>query len=138
MISTEYEEGNDGDFDQSLYFFEQLNKFCEDSKNAALVSKYPRSVPQMMTALKRKQELREKVDVNFDGRVSFLYVTHPLPISGPLWPSCSAQTMLFLCFSRQRCSFLTLVLSLLHFDVLYIDPKWLNSPLRPFSPLSLC
>jgi hypothetical protein len=26
----------------------------------------------MMTAIKRKQELREKVDVNFDGRVSFL------------------------------------------------------------------
>jgi len=26
----------------------------------------------MMTALKRKQELRDKVDVNFDGRISFL------------------------------------------------------------------
>jgi hypothetical protein len=26
----------------------------------------------MMTAIKRKQELRERVDVNFDGRVSFL------------------------------------------------------------------
>jgi len=26
----------------------------------------------MMTALIRKQELREKVDVNFDGRISFL------------------------------------------------------------------
>jgi len=29
-------------------------------------------MPEMMTALKRKQELREKVDVNFDGRISFL------------------------------------------------------------------
>jgi len=30
------------------------------------------SQPVMMTAIKRKQELRENVDVNFDGRVSFL------------------------------------------------------------------
>ena len=29
-------------------------------------------MPQMLTALVRKQELREKVDVNFDGKVSFL------------------------------------------------------------------
>lgn len=71
---TEYEEGNDGDFDQSLYFYEQLCKFCDDPKNASVTQKYPRSLPEMMTALKRKQELREKVDVNFDGRVSFLYV----------------------------------------------------------------
>ena len=26
----------------------------------------------MMTAIKRKQELREKVDVNFDGRIAFI------------------------------------------------------------------
>jgi hypothetical protein len=26
----------------------------------------------MLTAIVRKQELREKVDVNFDGRISFL------------------------------------------------------------------
>merc|ERR1711959_453696 len=30
------------------------------------------SQPEMMTALKRKQELRDKVDVNFDGRVSMI------------------------------------------------------------------
>jgi hypothetical protein len=29
-------------------------------------------MPEMMTAIVRKQELREKVDVNFDGRISFL------------------------------------------------------------------
>ena len=34
--------------------------------------RYKPSMPEMLTALVRKQELREKVDVNFDGRVSFL------------------------------------------------------------------
>merc|ERR1711934_1343279 len=42
-----------------------------DPKNAQW-RKYERSQPEMMTAIKRKQELREKVDVNFDGRISFL------------------------------------------------------------------
>ena len=69
---TEYEEGNDLDFDIGLYFYEQLCKFCEDPKNAKDVAPYKRSLPEMMTALKRKQELREKVDVNFDGGISFL------------------------------------------------------------------
>lgn len=30
------------------------------------------SQPEMMTAITRKKELRDKVDVNFDGKVSFL------------------------------------------------------------------
>jgi len=34
--------------------------------------KYAPSMPIMMTAIVRKQELREKVDANFDGRISFL------------------------------------------------------------------
>merc|ERR1712137_255768 len=34
--------------------------------------KYKISQPEMMTAIVRKRELREKVDVNFDGRVSLL------------------------------------------------------------------
>jgi len=66
-----YDEGNDLDFDIGLYFYEQLCKFCEDPKNAKF-REYTPSQPEMMTALKRKQELRDKVDVNFDGRVSFL------------------------------------------------------------------
>merc|ERR1712232_944333 len=66
-----YNEGVDLDFDIGLYFYEQLCKFCEDPKNKEW-QKYARSQPEMMTAIKRKQELREKVDVNFDGRVSFL------------------------------------------------------------------
>jgi len=69
-----YDEGNDLDFDIGLYFYEQLCKFCEDPKNSKIRDQYKRSLPEMMTALKRKQELRDKVDVNFDGRVSFLEV----------------------------------------------------------------
>lgn len=67
-----YDEGNDLDFDIGLYFYEQLCKFCDEPKNANWKNNYKRSLPEMMTALKRKQELRDKVDVNFDGRVSFL------------------------------------------------------------------
>jgi len=67
-----YDEGHDVDFDIGLYFYEQLCKFCEDPKNKDWKDQYKRSIPVMMTALKRKQELRDEVDVNFDGRVSFL------------------------------------------------------------------
>ncbi|EGG17410.1 actin bundling protein [Cavenderia fasciculata] len=73
QLVYKYDEGNDLDFDIGLYFYEQLCKFCEDSKNQAKFgAEYNRSKPEMLTALKRKQELRDKVDVNFDGRVSFL------------------------------------------------------------------
>jgi len=67
-----YDEGHDLDFDIGLYFYEQLCKHCEDPKHLAMVNKYTRSKPEMMTAIKRKQELRDEVDVNFDGRISFL------------------------------------------------------------------
>jgi len=70
-----YEEGHDLDFDIGLYFYEQLCKFVEDSKNVnqwGARSSYAISQPVMMTAIKRKQELRDGVDVNFDGRISFL------------------------------------------------------------------
>lgn len=67
-----YEEGNELDFDMSLYMFEQLNRFYADSQNASWVKNYPKSVPKEMTAIVRKQELREKVDVNFDGKMSLL------------------------------------------------------------------
>jgi len=69
----QYEEGNDLDFNIGLYFYEKLCHFVEDPKNKQWTdAKWARSQPEMMTALKRKTELREKVDVNFDGRVSFL------------------------------------------------------------------
>jgi hypothetical protein len=74
-----YDEGNDLDFDMGLYFYEQLCKRLEtDPKYKSFASdEYAMSQPTMMTAIKRKKELREKVDVNFDGRVSFLeYLLH--------------------------------------------------------------
>jgi len=68
-----YKEGSDVDFDIGLYFYEQLVKFLEDPKNANWgKAHYPLSQAVMMTSITRKQELRDKVDVNFDGRVSFL------------------------------------------------------------------
>jgi len=68
----QYDEGHDVDFDIGLYFYEQLCKFCDDPKNSKWKTGYPKSNPVMMTAIKRKQELRDEVDVNFDGRISFL------------------------------------------------------------------
>jgi len=69
----QYDEGADLDFDIGLYFYEQLCKLVEDPKKSMFHgSHFPLSQPEMMTALKRKQELRDKVDVNFDGRISFL------------------------------------------------------------------
>jgi len=68
-----YNEGLDLDFDIGLYFYEQLCKFLEDSKNKQwTASEYAMSQPEWMTAISRKQELRTHVDVNFNGRISFL------------------------------------------------------------------
>jgi len=75
-----YDEGNDLDFDMALYFFEMLVKYYHGDFTDKLLpvngpaqgKTYPLSVPVDMTAIVRKKELREKVDVNFDGRVSFL------------------------------------------------------------------
>jgi len=65
-----YEEGNELDFDMSLHYFERLLKFLH--ANEKWEKDYPKSVPKDMTAIVRKQELRERVDVNFDGKMSFL------------------------------------------------------------------
>lgn len=70
-----YNEGNDLDFNIGLYFYEKLcKKVLEDDAGKPFRQdpKYATSMPTMMTAIVRKKELREKVDVNFDGRVSFL------------------------------------------------------------------
>jgi hypothetical protein len=78
QLIYQYEEGADLDFNIGLYFYEKLCKFLEDPINAKWAgAEWKMSQPEMMTALKRKQELREKVDVNFDGRVSMLeYLLH--------------------------------------------------------------
>jgi len=69
-----YQEGADLDFNIGLYFYEQLCKRLDESKEYAefKASNFAKSQPEMMTAIKRKTELRDKVDVNFDGRISFL------------------------------------------------------------------
>jgi len=74
----QYDEGNDLDFNIGLYFYEKLCHFLEQPQNKHWAGpEWQISQPEMMTAIKRKQELREKVDVNFDGRVSFLeYLLH--------------------------------------------------------------
>jgi len=66
-----YEEGFDLDFDMGLLFFERLVQRFE-GKNAAEAKQYPDAVPKHMTSIKRKKQLRNKVDVNFDGRVGML------------------------------------------------------------------
>lgn len=67
-----YEEGFDLDFDMGLVLFERLyNRFTTGDK-VAEAKQYPDAVPEMFTSIRRKRELRSKVDVNFDGRVGFL------------------------------------------------------------------
>jgi len=70
-----YEEGNDLDFNIGLFFYEQLCKNLDDGNKdnkTFNTDEYKASQPDMMTAIVRKRELREKVDVNFDGRVGML------------------------------------------------------------------
>jgi len=68
-----YDEGADLDFDIGLYFYELLCRHNEEPKGAAFNAAYPKSNPgPIITSIVRKQELRDKVDVNFDGRISFL------------------------------------------------------------------
>jgi len=82
-----YEEGKDLDFDMGIYLFEQICKFWDDPQHewfrppglSHWARQFPdykknfaKSQPTMMTAIARKKELKERVDVNFDGRVSML------------------------------------------------------------------
>lgn len=68
-----YETGVELEFNIGLYFYEQLCKYLGDSKNKQWIDdKFKASQPEMMTAIKRKQELRDKVDVNFDNKITFL------------------------------------------------------------------
>ncbi|KAH9257703.1 hypothetical protein BASA81_004161 [Batrachochytrium salamandrivorans] len=70
-----YDEGTDLDFNIGLYFYEQLVKRVLEAPEGAKWRNdkvWKPSMPEMQTAIVRKQELREKVDVDFDGRISFL------------------------------------------------------------------
>lgn len=64
-----------------MYFYETLCKNLETGKDklnndfskfGPKNEEFKISQPSMMTAIVRKKELKEKVDVNFDGRVSML------------------------------------------------------------------
>lgn len=67
-----YEEGFDLDFDMGLLVFERMTNYFRSSEGKAHATQYPAALPTEMTAIVRKKELRNKVDVNFDGRVGML------------------------------------------------------------------
>jgi len=66
-----YSEGHALEFDIGLYFYERLCKFLDENKSWK-AEDYAPSQPKLMTAIVRKKELRDKVDVNFDGHVSMI------------------------------------------------------------------
>lgn len=77
-----YEEGNKLDFDMGLYMFEQQKKFFEQPKNQPQKEKYPKSVPTDITAITRKKEFRDIVDITFDGTISFMeYILYQYQLS---------------------------------------------------------
>lgn len=73
----QYDEGMKLDFNIALYFYETL---CKNIREGGIKGeykgfgddKYAKSQPAILTAIVRKREIREKVDVNFDNHVSFL------------------------------------------------------------------
>jgi len=67
-----YDEGKKLDFDAGLKFFEEMVKYTDDEKNDHVSDEYKISYPKMMTSIVRKKELTQKVDINFDGNVSFI------------------------------------------------------------------
>lgn len=84
MYVHQYEEGFDLDFDMGVWFFEHLCKFNEGhdhykkshgdwmKKHPTWQEDYKKSFATMQTSIVRKKELRDKVDINFDGRVSLI------------------------------------------------------------------
>lgn len=68
-----YEMGFELEFNIGLYFYEQLCKFLGEGVNKQWTDdKWKISQPEMLTAIVRKKELRDKVDVNFDGKITML------------------------------------------------------------------
>jgi hypothetical protein len=79
MYIHQYDEGKELDIDSSLRFFEMLcNRALKERNHKEYQAEweadgtYKKSLPQMMTSIKRKRELRETVDANGNGRISFL------------------------------------------------------------------
>lgn len=76
-------EGQELDFDISVAYFEQLCYIWSDQRQDKDVkeflagekdwkTKFAAAQPDMMTSIVRKKELKEKVDVNFNGKMSML------------------------------------------------------------------
>jgi len=80
MYIHQYDEGKELDIDSSLRFFEMLcNRTLKERNHKeyfgeweASLAQYKKSLPQMQTSIKRKRELRETVDANGNGKISFL------------------------------------------------------------------
>lgn len=70
----QYTEGEAIDMNIAMKFYEDLNKFLGEAKNAQWVdAKYASSQVEVLTAIQRKQKISES-DVNGDGKVTFLEV----------------------------------------------------------------
>lgn len=78
MYIHQYEEGNELDIDSSLRFFEMLcNRSLAERNHKEYQGEweggdYAPSLPVMMTSIKRKRELKQTVDANGNGKISFL------------------------------------------------------------------
>jgi len=67
-----YTEGCKNELNAGLYFYEKLCKFNDQDDGKKWGDEYNVSKPSMMTTIARKKELKQKVDVNFDGCISML------------------------------------------------------------------
>lgn len=67
-----YDEGSDVDYPTYLYFYEKLVKYVTANPEWKTGQYEKSAVYEVKTAIKHKNDLKEKVDVNFDGRISFL------------------------------------------------------------------
>mmetsp|Transcript_12869 Transcript_12869/g.14775 ORF Transcript_12869/g.14775 Transcript_12869/m.14775 type:complete len:381 (-) Transcript_12869:829-1971(-) len=67
-----YEEGCDVDYPTYLYFYEKLCAFVGKNKKWRSGEYQKSAVYEVKTAIAHKNDLKVKVDVNFDGRISFL------------------------------------------------------------------
>lgn len=70
-----YEEGKSVEYNVAAYFYEKLYYWLNNSPEGKKFRDDPVYAPsmlQMKTAIQLKKDFREKVDVSFDGRISFL------------------------------------------------------------------
>ena len=70
-----YEEGKSVDYNVAAYFYEKLYYWVQNTKEGKKFRDDPTYAPSMLkmkTAIQLKKDFREKVDVSFDGKISFL------------------------------------------------------------------